>query len=116
MAVEDARVDTAISLADTPEAAPDRGHPNWSQDRCTRRLVKDLIAFVHDLNVLSCPDNAVGIGRMAVACDTWIRDTIKIEDGGGHRFRNQETQQAVVDDRVRSIDMQGEGQLGIQSC
>src|SRR5438128_9672810 len=66
MVVEYDRVATAISLADTAEAGPDRGDPNWSQDRCTRRLVKDLIAFVHDLNVLSCPDNAVGIGRMAV--------------------------------------------------
>src|SRR5438046_2725011 len=99
--VEHNRIAVAITLADTAEARPDRADGCWPEDRGPRGLIKDLITFVHDLNVLSCPDGAVGIGRRAIANDTWKWDTIKIEDGGGHRFRKQSSQQAVVDNRVR---------------
>ena len=81
MIVKDDWVASAIGLADAAEASPERSDPNWSQDRCAGCLVKDLIAFVHHLNVLSCPDDAVRIGRMAIARDTGIRDTVKIKDG-----------------------------------
>ena len=114
MVVEDDGIARAITLADTAEAGPDRGDGRWPKNRCTRRLVKDLIAFVHHLNVLSQPHGTVGIGRRAVASDTGKRDTVKVEDGGGHYFRDQEAQQAVVDDWVRNVDMLEEGQLGIQ--
>jgi hypothetical protein len=115
MVVKHDGVATAAGLAGASEATPDRGDRNRSQDRCTRCLVKDLIAFVHYLNVLSQPYGAVGIGRRAVAYDTWKRDTVKIEDGSGHDVRDQKLQhRTVVDDRVRKVHMQGKGQLGVQ--
>jgi hypothetical protein len=51
---------------------------------------------------------------MAVAGDAGKDDAVKIEDGGGHGVRDQEAQQAVLNDRVRSILMQRERQFGIQ--
>jgi hypothetical protein len=53
MVVEHDGVAIAISLADTAEAGPDRGDGSRPKDRRTGCLVKDLIAFVHNLNVLS---------------------------------------------------------------
>jgi hypothetical protein len=50
--IESDRVATAIVLADTAKAGPDRADGSWPKDRRTRCLVKDLIAFVHNLNVL----------------------------------------------------------------
>ena len=52
MVVEHDGVATAAG-ANAAEAGPDRVDGRWPHDRCTRRLVKDLIAFVHNLNVLS---------------------------------------------------------------
>src|SRR5437762_1352387 len=52
MVVEHDRIATAIALADAAEAGPDRADGSWSKDRCTGGLIKDLIAFVHNLNVL----------------------------------------------------------------
>src|SRR5207248_2746681 len=72
------------------------------------------VTLVHDLNVLTRPNGAVGIGWRATAYDTWKWDPVKIEDGGGHRFRDQNAQQAVVDNRVRSVDVERERELGIQ--
>src|SRR5436190_10002156 len=109
MVVEDYRVATATSLAGAAEAGPKRGDPKRSQNRGAGCFIKNLISFVHHLNVLSCPYNAVRIGRMAVARDPWIENTVKIEDGRGHRFWNQESQQAMVDDGVRSVHVQGKG-------
>ena len=53
MVVEDDRVAPASGLADAAEAGPDRADGSWPKDRRTGCLVKDLIAFVHNLNVLS---------------------------------------------------------------
>ena len=114
MVIEDDRVAMAITLADTAEACPDRGDSSWPQDRSTGRFVKDLIAFVHYLNVLGQPHGTVGIGRGAVAYHTWKRDTVKIEDGRGHDIRDQASQYAVVNDRVRHVYVEGKGQLRIQ--
>ena len=50
--VKDDGIAVAIALADATKAGPDRGDGRWPQNRCTRRLIKDLIAFVHHLNVL----------------------------------------------------------------
>ena len=114
MVVEHDRV-AAATGADAAEAGPDRVDGNWPKDRCTGCLVKDLIAFVHNLNVLSESHGAVGIGRRAAADDTWKRDTVKVQNSGRHNVGNQDPQiVAVVNDRIRSVHMQGEGQLGIQ--
>ena len=45
------------------------------------RLIKDLVAFVHDLDVLGRTHFAVGIRRSTVTNDTRVRDAGKIEDG-----------------------------------
>src|SRR5476651_1649932 len=100
MIVEDHGIAMATALADAAEARPNRGDGGWSKDRCTRCLIKDLIAFVHDLHVLSGPHGAVGIGRRATASDTWKWDTVKIKDRGRHGVRDQEPQQTMVNDRI----------------
>ena len=111
--IEDDRVAKAAVLAGAAEAGPDRGDSQGSQDRRPGCLIKDLVAFVHHLDVLSQSYGAVRIGRMAVASDTGKHDAVKIKDGGGHRVRDQEAQQAVFNHRVRSVFMQRERQFGI---
>jgi len=114
MVVEDDGVAVAIALADAAEAGPDRGDGSWPQDRCTGCFVKDLITFVHHLDVLREPHGAVGVGRCAIASDTWKWDAVKIKGGRGY-VRDQGLQQGVAfDDRIRNVHVQGERQLGIQ--
>jgi len=112
--IEHDRVAKAAVLAGAAEAGPDGGDPQRSQDRGPGCLIKDLITFVHHLDVLSQSYGAVCIGRVAVASDTGEDDAVKIEDGGGHGIRDQKSQHAVFNDRVRSVLVQGERQFGIQ--
>src|SRR6266446_4976312 len=114
MVVENDGIALTTTLAEAAEAGPDRGDSKWPQDRRTGHLIKDLIAFVHTLNVLSRPDGAVGIGRRATAYDTWEWDTVKIEDGRGHNLRNQASQHTMIDNRIGGVDMIKQGYLRIQ--
>src|SRR5205085_7045815 len=86
MVVEDYRIAVATTQADAGEASPNRTDRSWRQDRGSRCLVKDLIAHVVIFNVLSHPNGPVGIGRCTTAL---IDHAVKIENGGGHDFRDQ---------------------------
>src|SRR6476620_10978054 len=101
MVVEDDGIATAVGLADTAETRPDRTDITWSKNRSTGCLVKNLITSVNNLNVLSCPHRAVCIGRCAVAADAWKWDAIKIEDGSGHHFGDQDSQYVTINHGVR---------------
>ena len=53
---------------------------SWAENGSAGRLVKDLVAFVHHLDVLCLPHFAVGVRRSAVTNDTREWDAGKIED------------------------------------
>ena len=52
---------------------------SWSKHRIAGGLVKDLVAPIHDLDVLRCPDITIRIGRGAVTVDAWERDAVKVK-------------------------------------
>src|SRR5439155_3090438 len=59
LVVDDDRVSGAARLADAPEAAPEGRDANRAEERRTSRLVEDLKALVHDLDVLGAPHFAI---------------------------------------------------------
>jgi hypothetical protein len=93
-------------LADAAKATPNGRDANGTEDRGASALVKDLIAFIHNLNILREANLAVCIRRRAEATDTRVADTVKVEQGAWHGCRREAALNDWVDlILVRSIDM-----------
>ncbi len=76
--MQDDRIARAARLAGATETAPERRDAVRSQDRVTSGFVEDLVAFVHDLDILCGADRSVGIRRGATAADPGERDAIEV--------------------------------------
>src|SRR6185295_19704443 len=82
--VEHYRVAVASGFAWTTKAGPDCLNTNRAEHRGAGDFVKDLVAFVDDLNILGRTDFAIGIRRRAVAGNAREADAVKVENGTRH--------------------------------
>ena len=87
LVIQNDRITLTAGLANAAETGPDRLDIIRAENGSASRLVKDLVALVHDLDVLRCAHLAVGIGRSTVTTDTWERDSGKIEDWRRNAWR-----------------------------
>src|SRR5204863_1237767 len=95
----------ATELAGPAETAPNRRNAVRSQKRTAGGFVKNLKALVHYLNVLGLANGSIRIGGRAIAAHARKRNTVEVEDGGGHVWCEQieRGDVALLDDRVRRV-------------
>src|SRR4029453_17832895 len=103
LVIQHDRITLTGSLANAAETAPDRLDIVRAENGRASRLVKDLVALVYDLEVLSCAHLAVGIGRSAVTTDTRERDTGKIEDWRRNAWRESAEQRFLLHSLIRHV-------------
>ena len=92
-------------LACAAESVPNRRNAIRSQKRTAGGFVKNLKALVHYLNVLGLANGSIRIGGRAIAAHARKRNTVEVEDGGGHVWCEQieRGDVALLDDRVRRV-------------
>src|SRR6266404_2533833 len=98
----------AITLANAAKATPDRGDTHRSKYRSPCGLVKDLEAFVDDLDVLRSAHLTVRVGRRAVAPNTWEGDAVKVQSCIRYTwcYKGHYGSCAVLNDHIRPIFME----------